>query len=152
MSWEFEYKKYFNIPEGRDYAHFEHNSSKFHPRFHQYVIDPIEKISDKKIRLHFIFFGGKGKNSTFNGKPAHFYMEAKFIGSILCDDVIFFEQEPTTNKEIVFTIDKKFWNKQRIINIQNPIAGKATIKCNKLYAEKMDCYFKYNDGWRKEEE
>jgi hypothetical protein len=96
--------------------------------------------------------GGKSKISrTGDGDTIHFRMKAKFVGSILCDDVISIKKEPTGNDDTIFTIDKKFWSKQKIINIQNRTVGKVTIKCKKIYAEKLDCYFDYKDGWRKEE-
>lgn len=153
MSYGFNYNKYFDIPEGKNRVTFDFNSSEFNPASENYFVDKFSKISDNKIRISFSFLGGKG--TTFimeNGEHRHYLSKAKFVGSVLCDDVISIKEESTNNDDVIFAINKRAWSKNKIINIQNLEVGKITIRCKKLYAEKLDCYFQYADGWRKEEE
>lgn len=150
----FDYYKFFDIPEGKDHPRFEDNDYKFKPHLEQYTVDKIDKISDKKVRVSFHFLGGKGKSSMENGRKVHYYMMAKYVGSILCDEVTLIkEEEAKSDDNVIFTINKEPESRQKVIDIQNPEVGKVIIQCNKLYAEKLDCYFYSEaDGWHKEGE
>lgn len=150
----FDYDKYFDIPEGKNHPRFEDNDYKFKPHSENYAVDRIENISDKKVKVWFHFLGSKGKYEIENGEKVHYTMLAKYIGSVLCDDVVFIKKEAIANDDsVIFAIDKEAESGQKIIHMQNPEVGKITIKCKKLYAEKLDCYFlnAKEERWRKEE-
>lgn len=149
----FDYDKYFDVLNGRNTSRFEKNHAAFNPKFSLCLVDKIDNVSDKKIRINFRFRRNRGKNNKIEGFPSmHILTEALYIGSILCDDVILIKREEGNNENVVFDLDKINHDNRKVISIESPAVGKITIECKKIYAEKLDCYFQYaNDKWRKEE-
>ena len=139
---EYDYNKYFDLANGARSIEFEGYSGRFNPDEYDYFVYDVKKEKENQVSFKFFFDGSLGQWSD----GAHYLLEIKFIGSILCDDVKEFKQEDCKTEKTIFKIKKELFNKDKIIQIENEEVGKISIKCGKLYAQKIDAYSHREDG------
>lgn len=147
------YNKYFDIMEGRSNPRFPENGAFLD--LEHCTINKIEKDNNDRIRLNFYFYKNRSKKFTENGASTFYVLRAKYIGSFLCDNIFSIKtnQVSVSDKDATVDIKKSFWGNKKILIIESPQIGKCTIKCGKLYAESLDCYFKNSDDtWSRENE
>jgi len=166
------FEKYFDVKESDGRKDFGEDSHYFNPGDEYFRIDEIEKISDSKFRIHFSRSGGRGRTRKTTGVvlkknrfkredgtvvmpseekeregDTHFYMMVEFVGSILCDEIVSFKEEKANDSKEKFSIGKKHWSGNKIVEIENESLGKIKIECKKLYAEKFECFDSNGKKW-----
>lgn len=171
------FEKYFDAKESDGRKDFGEDSDYFDPRDECFQIDEIEKISDSKVRIHFSHSGGRGRTRKTSGivlkrnrrtrsdgtvvvpskeiagdGDSHLYMMVEFVGSILCEEIVSFKEEKADGNKTKFSIGKKYWSGNKIVEIENESLGKIRIECKKLYAEKFECYDSNGKKWKWEDE
>ena len=116
---EYDYNKYFDLADGARSIEFEGYSGRFNPDEYDYFVYDVKKQKDNQVSFKFFFDGSLGQWSG----GAHYLLEIKFIGSILCDEVKEFRQEDCKTEKTIFKIKKELFSKDKIIQIENEEVG-----------------------------